>query len=55
MDKKQEKFDRLYMDLAVSVSKFSYCERKKVGAVIVKDDIVCIGYNGTCKGMPNVI
>ena len=47
------KFDKFYMELAISVANFSYCKRKKVGAVFVKDDILCVGYNGTISGMEN--
>ena len=50
---KIEKFDKLYMDMAINVAKFSYCKRKQVGCVIVKDDIIVIGYNGTVSGKVN--
>jgi dCMP deaminase len=44
-----------YMTLAIEVAKASYCERKKVGALIVKEDnVIAIGYNGTISGFPNV-
>jgi dCMP deaminase len=44
----------MYLDLAERISKESYCERLRVGALIVKDDnIISYGYNGTPKGMPN--
>lgn len=43
------------MTLALEVAKASYCERKKVGALIVKgDNVIAIGYNGTISGFPNV-
>jgi dCMP deaminase len=46
---------KLYMDIAERVALESYCERKKVGAVIVKDNnIISFGYNGTISGFPNV-
>lgn len=41
------------MDFAVNAAKFSYCKRKQVGAVLVKDDIIVIGYNGSIPGFPN--
>jgi dCMP deaminase len=50
---KQQKFDRFYMKFAVDAANFSYCVRKKVGAVFVKEDITVIGYNGTMPGFAN--
>lgn len=47
------KFDKFYMELAMRVANFSYCKRKQVGAVFVKDDVICIGYNGTISGREN--
>lgn len=44
----------VYMEIAYSVAKLSYAERRKVGCVIVKDDqIVSFGYNGTPTGFDN--
>lgn len=46
---------KFYLSIAKEVSKASYCERSKVGAVIVKDDnIISFGYNGTPSGFSNV-
>jgi dCMP deaminase len=40
--------------MAVSWSKLSYCSRKQVGAIIVKDEmIISDGYNGTPSGFDN--
>lgn len=51
---KREK-DSLYMDMAERVALSSYCERRKVGCLIVtKDENILIGYNGTVAGQPNV-
>ena len=51
---KQERYDHLYMDLAVRVSLMSHAERAKVGAIVVKDDnIISFGWNGTPKGFDN--
>jgi dCMP deaminase len=48
------KSDKLYMDLAIRVSKESSCVRKKVGTVIVdKCGVILIGYNGTAAGEDN--
>ncbi|RMG29893.1 MAG: CMP deaminase [Methanobacteriota archaeon] len=52
-----EKFKRFYMDIAKRVSQLSYCERLKVGAVLVDSswkNIISFGYNGTIPGFPNV-
>ena len=50
-----EKKHNLYLDLALRISKESYCKRLQVGAVIVKDgNIISFGYNGTPSGLPNV-
>lgn len=49
----QNRLDSFYMRLAVDVSDFSYCKRKKVGSVFVKEDVILIGYNGTVSGAPN--
>jgi len=46
--------DSVYMGIAHEVSILSKCNRKKVGAVIVKDNnILSFGYNGTPSGMCN--
>lgn len=53
--KKQDKIDRLYMRMAFVWSENSYAIRRKVGALIVKDNsIISDGYNGTPSGFPNV-
>ena len=45
-----------YMNIAVQVSLRSTCMRRKVGAVIVKDNrILATGYNGAPSGLPNCI
>jgi len=54
MDKKQEKYDRAYLKMAKEWGKLSYCKRKQVGALIVKDKmIISDGYNGTPSGFKN--
>ena len=48
------KFDLAYLKMAKEWAKLSYCERKKVGALIVKDRmIISDGYNGTTSGGEN--
>jgi len=54
MNKKQLKYDRAYMRMALEWAKLSYCERKQVGALIVKDRmIISDGFNGTPTGFEN--
>jgi len=54
MNKKQLKYDSAYMRMALEWAKLSYCERKKVGALIVKDRmIISDGFNGTPTGFEN--
>jgi dCMP deaminase len=53
-EKKQLKYDIAYLRMAHEWGKLSYCERKKVGAIIVKDRmIISDGYNGTPTGFEN--
>lgn len=52
--KKQEKYDRAYLRMAHEWGKLSYCQRKQVGAIVVKDRmIISDGYNGTPTGFEN--
>jgi dCMP deaminase len=52
--KKQEKYDRAYLRMAHEWGKLSYCKRKQVGAIVVKDRmIISDGYNGTPTGFEN--
>ena len=47
-------FNKIYMDLAIQLSKRSHCVKMKVGAVISKDTrIVSLGYNGPPAGTHN--
>lgn len=51
---KQQKRDYLYMRMAKTWSENSYCERRQVGAILVKDNmIISDGYNGTPSGFEN--
>lgn len=53
--KKQEQFDRRYLEMAGIWAKNSYCVRRQVGALIVKERmIISDGYNGTPAGFENV-
>lgn len=52
--KKQERYDKAYLRIAAEWGKLSYCKRKQVGAIIVKDRmIISDGYNGTPTGFEN--
>jgi dCMP deaminase len=52
--KKQLKYDKAYLRMAQEWSKLSYCKRKQVGALIVKNRmIISDGYNGTPSGFEN--
>jgi len=51
---KQLKFDISYMKMAHIWADNSHCIRKKVGALIVKNDVlISDGFNGTLSGTPN--
>lgn len=53
-EEKQLKYDRAYMRMALEWAKLSYCDRKKVGALIVKDRmIISDGFNGTPTNFEN--
>lgn len=52
---KQNKFDSSYLEMASVWAKNSYCKRRQVGAILVKDRmIISDGYNGTPSGFENV-
>ncbi len=54
MDSKQEKYDRAYLRMATEWAKLSHCQRKQVGSLIVKENmIISDGYNGTPSGYTN--
>ena len=53
-EQKQLKYDKAYLRMAKEWGKLSYCKRKQVGAIIVKDRmIISDGYNGTPTGFEN--
>ena len=55
MGSKQEKYDRAYLEMAHIWGQLSYCKRKQVGALLVKDRmIISDGYNGTPSGFENI-
>jgi len=51
---KQHQYDKHYLEMATIWAKNSYCIRRKVGALIVKDKmIISDGFNGTPEGFEN--
>ena len=51
---KQKKYDIAYLKMALEWAKLSYCKRRQVGALIVKNRmIISDGYNGTPTGFEN--
>lgn len=55
LDDKQTKLDLRYLRMAQIWAENSYCNRRKVGALVVKDKmIISDGYNGTPSGFENV-
>ena len=53
-EKKQLRYDKAYMRMAMEWAKLSHCQRKQVGSLIVKDRmIISDGYNGTPTGFEN--
>jgi len=54
MKKKRVSWEAYFMNIATEVATRSTCDRKRVGAVIVKDKtILSTGYNGSIKGLPH--
>ncbi len=54
-EEKQDLLDRRYLKMAEIWAENSYCKRRKVGALMVKDKmIISDGYNGTPSGFENV-
>lgn len=52
---KQHELDKRYLRMASIWAENSYCKRRRVGALIVKDQmIISDGYNGTPSGFENV-
>ena len=54
-EQKQREFDMRYLQMARVWAENSYCVRRKVGALLVKDKmIISDGYNGTPAGFENI-
>lgn len=55
IDPQNHKYNPLYIQIAEIIAQQSYCERRKVGAVIVlPTGLLAVGYNGTPAGFDNV-
>jgi dCMP deaminase len=55
IEEKQHKLDLRYLHMAQIWAENSYCKRRQVGALVVKDKmIISDGYNGTPSGFENV-
>lgn len=55
IDEKQNLLDQRYLKMAFIWAQNSYCKRRQVGALIVKDKmIISDGYNGTPSGFENI-
>lgn len=53
--KKQQMFDQRYLQMARIWAQNSYCQRRQVGALVVKEGmIISDGYNGTPSGFENI-
>lgn len=54
-EKKQKLLDQRYLKMAIIWSQNSYCKRRQVGALLVKEKmIISDGYNGTPSGFENI-
>lgn len=54
-EKKQHLLDRRYLDMARIWARNSYCRRRQVGALLVREKmIISDGYNGTPSGFENI-
>ena len=55
MEKKQQDLDKRYLRMARVWAENSYCQRRQVGALVVKEKmIISDGYNGTPSGFENI-
>ncbi|WP_372774473.1 cytidine/deoxycytidylate deaminase family protein [Mangrovibacterium sp.] len=55
MNNKQYLLDKRYLKMASIWAQNSYCTRRQVGAILVKDQmIISDGYNGTPSGFENI-
>jgi dCMP deaminase len=51
---KEERYERLYLDIAKRIADMSFAQKRKVGAIAVKNgNILAFGFNGTPAGFDN--
>ena len=54
MKNKRISWEKYFINIAIEVAKRSTCDRKNVGAVIIRDKtILSTGYNGSIRGLPH--
>ncbi|MFI5300970.1 MAG: deoxycytidylate deaminase [Polyangiales bacterium] len=54
MERRRASWDEYFMNIAREVATRATCDRKHVGAVIVRDkSILATGYNGSIRGLPH--
>ena len=54
MEQQRSSWDQYFMDIARQVATRATCDRKHVGAVLVRDrTILSTGYNGSIRGLPH--
>lgn len=54
-EEKQRRIDSRYLRMAFIWAENSYCQRRRVGALLVKDNmIISDGFNGTPSSFPNI-
>jgi dCMP deaminase len=54
MARQRSSWDQYFMDIAVQVATRATCDRKHVGALLVRDRIILsTGYNGSIRGLPH--
>lgn len=54
MKNKRISWEKYFINIALEVAKRSTCDRKNVGAVIIRDKtILSTGYNGSIRGLPH--
>jgi len=54
IESRQEKLDRIFMEIAEKFSELSHCISYQVGCILIRDErIISVGYNGTLPGVIN--
>ena len=52
--KKENRYHKIYLEIAQKISKLSHANKKKVGSIIVKNSVIISdGFNGTPTGFEN--